>query len=192
MPTFKLINPTVIGEIVTEFTCENGKQAAQQFWNELGPKLAASVPMYYITLQEGGTNNLYHYKITEKLDNKTANYTINEHKVKMSAKDSKNLISLSQKTIKSTNKIINKQTGGDDDKKKHDDKIIKKPRKHSSSSSCSSSDSECEYFDFRRFRHITNPINYWWYNPYVYNVRSIYNPVFLSPYSPYVEIWIPL
>ncbi len=32
------------------------------------------------------------------------------------------------------------------------------------------------------------PITYWWYDPFVYNLKSVYIPTLISTVVPYVEV----
>ena len=61
MKSYTLVNPLIIGNMTTEFSADNGLEAVSKFWNEMGSHLALNVPKLYITMQEGGSNNLLHY-----------------------------------------------------------------------------------------------------------------------------------
>lgn len=202
MNTYKLVNPVILGQMNTEYRSENAVVAAQQFWNDLSTHISGNVPHFYFSLQQqGGNKKVTHFKVSEKVgNNKIASFSIDEFKPKLSEKALNEYLDVSTKFQKKTMNIIEKQVGGADDKKdekKDEKKEISKPRRNrydekDSSSDCSDSDYDCkDYFDFRRYRRLTQPISYWWYNPYMYRVKSVFTPTFVAPIVPYTEIWVP-
>ena len=49
--------------------------------------------------------------------------------------------------------------------------------------------SESEYIYKRANKYsVTQPFNYWWYDPYLYGLNSVYIPTFYSYTTPYVEL----
>jgi hypothetical protein len=73
-------------------------------------------------------------------------------------------------------------------------KKSKKSKKHMSDDSDSDLDDSSEDF-YRRARSYvpaTQPIYYWWYDPYVYRLDSVYIPTFYSYVKPYIELSLTL
>ena len=188
MKSYTLVNPLIIGNMTTEFSADNGLEAVSKFWNEMGSHLALNVPKLYITMQEGGSNNLLHYKIEEKINNnKIADYTISDLNVKLSkAKQEKFLSEVEHYKSHGKNLI---QTGGS---------IKKTPARDRSKDSSSSSssdinlDSEDDYYNFRHYRTRMNaPINLLYYTPLLYNINTVIIPTFVPTVVPYVTIYMP-
>ena len=78
-----------------------------------------------------------------------------------------------------------KQAGG----KKHKSKKDKKKSKDSDSSDISDSSDSYDFYK-RALTYLpeTQPIYYWWYDPYVYRMDSVYIPTFYSYFTPYIEL----
>jgi hypothetical protein len=67
----------------------------------------------------------------------------------------------------------------------------KKSRKHRKDDDSSDSDTDSEdiYRVARSYTPVVNqPFYYWWYDPYVYSLDTLWVPGFYSYLSPYVEI----
>jgi len=183
MKSFKLVNPLIFGQFNTEYKAESGINAISQFWNDLSTHVTNNIPALYVTLKDE-KNDLSHYKISEKLKggSNIADYTISEVENKMSDKEVQEFLKNIQKYEKRLNKKMKKQVGG-----------VKKPERsrHNDSSSTSSVDSDDDYYNFTRYRRLTQPISMWYYTPSIYSVESVFVPTFSAPILPYVKIWIP-
>jgi hypothetical protein len=182
MKSFKLVNPIILGKFNTEYQTESGIEAVSQFWSDLGSHITNNMPALYVTLKDNN-NELSHYKISEKLSggSKVANYTITELENSMSSKDVEKFLSKVNTYEKKINKKIQKQTGG-----------VKSERKrHKDSSSSSSSVDSDDYYNFTKYKRLTQPISMWYYTPSIYGVNSVFVPTFNVPIVPYVKIWIP-
>uniref|UniRef100_A0A6C0ECE0 Uncharacterized protein n=1 Tax=viral metagenome TaxID=1070528 RepID=A0A6C0ECE0_9ZZZZ len=178
---FKLINPYIIGQFNTEYDTKNALDAVKQFWSDLSPHLTNNVPNLVVTLQSGG--DLYHYSIKEKFNsNKTSTYSIQNVNVKLTDKQKDNLL---EQISSLKGKEENIQSGGR--KKRYESTKVKLL---DDSSSSSSSDSDSDYYDYKRYKRLSQPIGYWWYNPFVYKsiTTKIYTPTFNVPLTPYVAI----
>ena len=188
MKSFKLVNPLIVGNFNTEFTSESSLDAVSQFWNDFSTHITSNVPHIYVTLQESGTNNLSHYKISEKTDvkSKNAEFSISEFNLELSNSKQKKFLSKVNQFETKVNKQISRQTGGDPEKKPD------RKRYNKSSSSSSDSDSDDEYFNFRRYRRLTQPISFFYYTPTIYEVNSVFIPTFNVPLTPYVKLWVPM
>jgi len=73
-----------------------------------------------------------------------------------------------------------KQSGG----RKH-------KRKRYDDDDSSSSDEE-DYLDYLKVNRVARPFNYWWYAPTIYSNNVLFTPTFISPISPYVQLWVPV
>ena len=188
MKNYTLVNPCILGQFNTEYKAENGLEAASQFWNDLSSFTTNNVPQLFITLQDSATKDLVHYKISEKINpkSKISDYTIEEINVDVKPADKKTFLKGVTDVKDKVSKLVSKQTGGAAEKDK-------KPRKrYDDSSSTSSMSDDDEYFNFRKYKRMTQPISYWWYTPYLYNQPSIFIPTFNVPIIPYVELWMPI
>ena len=52
-------------------------------------------------------------------------------------------------------------------------------------------DTENIYKRIKSYTPEHKEIYYWWYDPYVYNLNSVYIPTFYSYITPYIEISLP-
>ena len=187
MKSFKLVNPLIVGNFNTEFTAESGLDAVSQFWNDFSSHITSNLPHIYVTLQENGTNNLSHYKISEKTDTKSKNaeFSISEYNVELSNSQQKKLLNKVNEFERKVNKQINRQVGGEPEKKPE-------RKRYNKSSSSSDSDSDDEYFNFRKYRRLTQPISFFYYTPVIYEVDSVFIPTFNVPLTPYVKLYMPM
>lgn len=187
MKSFKLVNPLIIGQFNTEYKSENGLQAVEQFWNDLGTHITNNVPHIYVTLKDE-KNELSHYKISEKLTggSKTTDFTISEFTVNLSEANKNKFLGNLKKFEEKTNSRIQKQTGG----------VVKKQSRNRHKDSSSSSDSDLsdddDYYNFSKYKRLTQPITMWYYTPTLYNVNSVFIPTFTTPVVPYVKLWLPM
>jgi hypothetical protein len=178
MPSFKLVNPVVLGSVKTSYTATSPSNAAKMAWEALSEHMVNSNPKFAFTLK-GGDGSLHSFLDKEKITGKNVDYTIDSLDIKANKKEEEGLLKQAEKVL---------QQGGADDKKKKDD----------SSSSSSESDSSTESV-YERIRNLKNknvvaPITYWWYYPYFYRtesyIESVYIPTFQLPIAPYVELHV--
>ncbi len=189
MKSFKLVNPLIIGQFNTEYRSENGLDAISQFWNDLSTHLTNNLPNLYVTLKDD-QNNLSHYKIQEKLSggSKITNFSISEFKLNLSQQAQQRFIKKVEKFEQKTNNNISRQIGG-----KAKQSREKKHNRHNASSSSSSDESEDDdYYNFSKYKRLTQPISMWYYAPTLYNVDSVFVPTFVNPIVPYVKLWLPM
>lgn len=195
MGKFELINPVITGTFSNTYEAGSPDFAAQKFWESLtsdNKYVSGSIPRFYFSLMDMSNNELYHYSVKEKSENGRVDYSINQINVDI-PRDTKN------KFLKEIQKIKNNsQKGGyeDDDKKKRRRRYKDDDSSSSSSSSSSSTSSDSDDVE-AVFRHIRRkkakrPIIHWWYAPSLYDANNIFTPSFVSPISPYVQLWIPM
>jgi hypothetical protein len=179
--TYQLVNPQIEGKFKNKIKSQNSKEAANAFYKGLSEHFNNSVPTFYFTIQKGssGSGKYFHFKVNEKRNDDEVKFTIK----------SVNLKNETEVLEKFRNRLDNfkaKQAGG---KKKS-----KKSRKHKDSDDSSDSSdlddsSESEYIYKRANKYsVTQPFNYWWYDPYLYGLNSVYIPTFYSYTTPYVEL----
>ena len=194
MNSFNLVNPLIVGSFNTVYKSETGLDAVNQFWNDFSTHITGNLPNIYVTLRETGTQNLSHYKIAEKINkgSKTTEFTISSFNLDLSATQTKKFLKGVANYQQKINERISEQVGGDDEKKtdkKTEKKTEKKRYKDSSSSSSSSSD---DYYNFGKYRRLTQPITMFYYTPSLYNVTSVFIPTFNVPLIPYVKLYMPM
>lgn len=177
MSNYKLINPSIEGNITSSFSGTSQLDAAVDTWNSLSKYITNNVPRFAFTLENSGDGTLHHFLVKENLSGGgSANYKISEINVDMKASDIKSF----------KNRIANfKKSKAQEGGKKH------KKHHHDDDDSSSSSTSSSEIFSaLKLYKQATRPvpIGYWWYDPLVYRLDSIYIPTFVAPLTPYIEV----
>ena len=64
-----LVNPKLSNSNINSKK-KNQNDAAEDIWTQLTKNIKNYTPKFYFTIQEGGTNKLYHYLIKESIKNK--------------------------------------------------------------------------------------------------------------------------
>lgn len=180
--TYQLVNPQIEGKFKSKIKATNSKEAANLFYKNISEHFNNSVPQFYFSIQKGssGDGKHYHFKVNEKRTDNQVNFSVKS-------------ISLKNEEVSLTkfkNKLDNfkaKQNGGKH-RHKHHKKDDEDESSSSSSSESDSSDSEYLYKRSKKYVSVTSPFNYWWYDPYLYNMSSVYIPTFYSYLTPYVQI----
>jgi hypothetical protein len=176
--SYVLVNPYIKGEFKNTIKAENSTIAAKIFYKNLSEHFNNAVPKFYFTIQKGtsGKGKFYHFQSKEKRNNDEVSFTIKPYNIL-----NENMDSFKERLTKFKNKI---QKGG-----KH-----KKTKKHDSSESDSdSSDSEHYIKNISTYTPLVNqPIYYWWYDPYVYKLDSVFIPTFYAYVTPLIEYSIVL
>ncbi len=193
MVKYDLVNPCILGQFSTTYEAGTPLEAATQFWGDLSTHITNNVPEMYITLQSGGS--LHHFKIREKISegSKMANYTIKEVSINLGSKDKKQFLSQVEKVKANRMAQIQQQIGGKDKEKRerYKGKESSSSSNSSSSESDSDSDNDDEYFNFSRYKRMSQPIVYWHYTPFIYRVTRFFTPTFNIPLTPYIHVWNP-
>ena len=182
MVKYKLINPTITGTLNTTVNEKNENIAAKKLWTNLAENIVGNIPHLLFTIKNESSDQIHHYSIKEKIDsNKNADILIEKINVKITPSQKK-------KFLQQIKIVEEQQIGG-----KKSDKRKRYKDDSSSSSSNSDSDEMDNYINFMKYKKRT-PIFRYWYTPTIYtnnNSLTIFNPVFKSPLSPYVELYIP-
>lgn len=173
--SYKLINPAIEGELKTTYKAKSDLDAANKAWTAVSKYISNNVPKFAFTLENTKDGSLSHFIVKEKLDGKNASFNISKLKVDADAKKEQDF----------KNRIAS-QSGGKKHKKYGDDD----GEDDSSSSSSSSSDIKLisPFSPFGMNYWNNSPISYWYYDPYFYNLDSLFIPTFVYPLTPYVEI----
>jgi hypothetical protein len=172
MSNYKLINPSLQGNLKNVVSARQPLDAAKQIWTNLSKYITNDVPAFAFTIENQNGGEMHHFKVQETQNKGEAEFKIEEINIKLKDADMKKFKQRAEKSGKSVMK------GGEKDKKdKKDD---------------SSSSSSSEAFDalkmYKKFNRTVQPITYWWYDPYVYGMSSVYIPTFVTPVLPYIEI----
>ena len=181
MSEFYLVNPIVGGSLKTKFKAKNYLEAANKAYTTLSDNFSNNIPEFYFTLQKAdsqnnlgkGKNSDYkHFLVKENKKNNQVNYRITEHTTKNSPKVTKKfkeqIINLNKKTKKG-GKLKYSEFDDDEDDDLFDDDDMYFPRMTSS------------YV-------YSSPISYYYYDPYLYNIKNYYIPTFVSPLTPYIGL----
>lgn len=190
--TYQLVNPHIEGNFKAKIKSDNSLKAARQFYRGLSEHFNNNVPAFYFTIQKGGSGKgkLYHFvaKETREGDDEVS-FSIEPYTI-----SSNNTNNFTSRLEQFKSKFA--MAGG---KKKGSKKGSKKaPKKESREGKSSkffddsedlSDSSEDFYTRVQTYRPtVTPPLYYWWYDPLVYNLDSVFIPTFYSYVTPYIEI----
>ncbi len=179
MSKYRLINPVIKGEFSVSFSGKSGIEAASNAWSSLSSYITNDVPKFAFTMEKESDGSLHHFLLKESSSGKgDANYEITELDLKLKPQDEKKF----RKKISDSASDPKEMSGGKHKKHHHDSKD------DDSSSSSSSSSSVYSALSLYKNRMRSLPISYWWYDPFVYNVESVFIPTFVVPINPYIEI----
>jgi hypothetical protein len=179
---YTLVNPNIIGDFKNNIKAKNSIEAAQKFYKNLSEHFNNSVPNFYFSIQKGhsGKGKYYHFQVNETKQKDEVNFLIQPYKV-----NDGNMKKFTNKLHTFKNKI--EQTGGK--KKKHHKKDDSESESVSSTDSDFDFKSDTIYNTLRTYTPVVNqPFYYWWYDPYVYNLNSLWIPTFYSYVTPYIQI----
>jgi len=178
MTNYQLVNPYIEGDFEKVYSGKKPLNAAEKAWNKLSGYVTGNLPRFAFTMERMSDKKLFHFVVKEKLRSSKSN-TVDFSLDELSVKLDKN-VTKSFKTKLSDLRKKASQAGG---KRKKDD-----------SDSSSDSDDEDDLYSSilkHKYRHMNQPILYWWYTPTVYDtvLESVYVPTFVVPLAPYVEIY---
>ena len=162
-----LLNPSIKGK---KFKSEEKtvEGAASDIWGRFSKNIKNYSPDFYFTIKNTSSNKMYHFQVNEELQNEKVKFTINKFNCKK--EDEKILLdSLDSEVME----------GG---------KHHRKHKKDSSSSSSSSSDMS---FKLGRRSSLYNTLSLTYY-PSIYGVRNIFIPTFVTRFTPYINVGLPM
>jgi hypothetical protein len=186
MGKFKLVNPVILGTFSDSYDAKTVENGAQLFWENLtsdNKYITGNIPNFLFTLKDD-KNNLHHFQVKEMPSGNSASYTIEKKEMNVSNTQKENFLQEVSKVQKTSKYLKTDQSGGKKKRKRYDD----------SDDSDSDSDSDSDINDL--FSHIRRrrekPIMYWWWTPSLYeSIDNMFIPSFVSPLSPYLEVWVP-
>ena len=188
MPEYYLVNPVIGGSLKTKFSGKNNLDAANKAYTTLSEYFNNNIPEFYFTLQEvsskktqigaGKVSDYNHFLVKETKKGKQVNFRLVEHNVNNNSKELKNFRDQVKKLA------VKSQLGGH---KKHsydnyddDDDIFE------------DDDSEMYFPKMKRSTVLSQPVSFWWYDPYVFRIKKYYVPTWVAPLAPYMGISVPL
>jgi len=175
---YYLVNPLIGGNIKTKFSGKNDIDAAKKAYDTLSEYFNNNVPEFHFTLQQittektqvggGKITDYKHFKTIENKKGSQVDFRLVPFKVTKNGSEMKNF----REQIKKLDSKV--QLGGHNKKYDDEDWI---------------DDSDDEYFP-RLSRNVvySNPLSYWWYDPYVFRIQKYYVPTFVAPIAPYIQI----
>jgi hypothetical protein len=182
---YKLVNPYIQGDMKTSVKSKNSVTAAKSFYKSLSEHFNNNIPKFYFTIQKGGsgTGKYYHFIVKELKEDEEVKFNIEAYNPGESELPVKRF-EANLKAFK--NKF--EQAGG---KAKKNSKSKSKSKKSFDDSDDSDfSDSSEEFYrKAQTYKPVVNaPLYYWWYDPQLYNLKSIFVPTFYPYVYPYIEL----
>lgn len=165
-----LLNPSIKGKNFKsdEKTAEG---AASDIWGRFSKNIKNYSPEFYFTIKNASTNKMYHYQVNEELQNEKVKFTIN--KFNCNKENEKVLLdSLDSEVLE----------GGKHHRRKHKD---------DDSSSSSSSSSRDISFRLGHRNSLYNTLSLTYY-PSIYGVRNIFIPSFVTRFTPFINVGLPM
>lgn len=179
--TYVLVNPHIEGEFKSSIKARNSKEAGNILYKSLSEHFNNAVPKFHFTVQKGssGSGKYYHFEAKEQRDDNQVNFVVKPLEANI---NSESIKAFESKLANFKSKFH--QDGGKKSKKS------KKSRRYDDSSDSSDFDvSETNFYKrARSYLPTTQPIYYWWYDPYVYRLDTLYVPTFYSYVTPYIEL----
>lgn len=180
--TYVLVNPHIEGQFKSKIKAKNSNEAANMFYKNLSEHFNNSVPKFHFTIQKGssGDGKYYHFEVKENREENEVSFNIKPYTIQGEHE------SIQRFETKLAN--FKSKFGQDGGKKKG-----KKSKKDDDSDDSSDFDISEDNIYRRAKSYIpTQPIYYWWYDPYVYRLDSLYIPTFYSYVTPYIELSLKL
>lgn len=170
---YNLVNPYIKGGQTTSFVDPSDA------WKSISKSFSNNVPKFAFSLERTSDKKLFHYSVKEEISEAgVVTYKIKEMDLKL---NDKNLKAFRGKL----NNFINGKSTSGGKRKRH--KREKKDEDDSSSSSSSCSDNIFRKLANRN-RFQNQPLMWWWYDPYIYQMDSFYVPTFVPSYYPYFQV----
>jgi hypothetical protein len=182
--SYTLVNPFIHGDFKNTVKSKNSVNAAKTFYKNLSEHFNNNIPKFYFTIQKGGSGNgkYYHFLVKEtKGDNDEVKFKVESYNI---SNEEANLKVFKNKLVKFKSKF--EQAGGKKAAKKGSKKGSKAKKSIDDDSDLDSSE------DFYRRAQtykpvVTPPLYYWWYDPGVYGLDSVFVPTFYSYVTPYIQ-----
>jgi len=169
--SYRLINPHIEGDMKTKVKAKNSVEAAKIIYTNLSEHFNNNLPKFNFTIQKGssGKGKYYSFQTKEIRNGEDVKFSIKPISVKNEKKSYKSMI----KSINKFKEDINKR-GGEITKEELDEVM----------------DDSSDYY--RRAATyvpvINHPINYFFYDPSLYKLKSLFIPTFYSYITPFISI----
>jgi hypothetical protein len=180
-----LVNPHIEGEFDINIKSDNSMKAAKTFYKNLSQHFNNNIPKFYFTIQKGGsgTGKYYHFVVKEMKEDDEVKFNIEPYVI---PQDSQSIKTFETKLSSFKSKF--NQSGGKKTSKKSSKKA-KTTRKLDDSSDSDLDSSENFYRQAQTYKPaVVPPLYYWWYDPGVYKLDSVFIPTFYSYVTPYLQI----
>jgi hypothetical protein len=142
--------------------------AASDIWGSFSKNIKNYSPEFYFTIKNASTNKMYHFQVNEELQNEKVKFTIN--RFNCNKENEKALLDSLDSDV---------MEGG------------KHKRRHKDDSSSSSSSSSDLSFKLGRRGNLYNTLSLTYY-PSIYGVRNIFIPTFITRFTPYINVGLPM
>lgn len=169
--TYKLINPHIKGDMVTKVKAKNSVEAAKILYTNLSEHFNNNLPEFHFTIQKGssGKGKFYSFETKEKRLGDDVKFTIKPYTVKNEKKSYKSLVSGISLFEKETEKM-----GGEITKDDLDEVL---------------DDSSDYYKRASTYVPVINyPINFFYYDPSLYKLKTVFIPTFYNYITPFISI----
>lgn len=183
--TYCLVNPHIEGEFDTKIKSDNSMKAAKTFYKNLSQHFNNNIPKFYFSIQKGGsgTGKYYHFVVKEMKEDDEVKFNIEPYVI---PQDSQSIKTFETKLSSFKSKF--NQSGGKKTSKKTSKKG-KATKKLDDSSDSDLDSSENFYRQAQTYKpQVVPPLYYWWYDPGVYKLDSVFIPTFYSYVTPYLQI----
>lgn len=187
--TYVLVNPLIQGKFKSTTKAKNSIEAGKELYTSLSSHFNNAIPEFKFTIQKGGSGNgkFYHFRVKEK---KSKSNEVGFSIEPIALSNEQDQINKFKGRKEKFVKKLKKMEGG---KSKKSTKKSKKSKKDDSSDDSSDSDSDILSDKYKTvYQYVPNyntyPLFYWWYDPLVYGLDSLFIPTFYSYVTPFIEI----
>lgn len=175
---YRLINPYIEGTMTKDFPGKTAIDAAKNLWQTLTQFIINPVPKFPFTLENKNNGSLHHFIVKETFSkNDTTKFKISPLDVNLKQSEIDNLKSKIDSKMKGGMLFMTELDIDDDDELDDEEDDLELESIFSTAKS-----------DKFKLLNQNLPISYWWYDPLIYQVDSIYVPTFAQPLTPYIEI----
>lgn len=169
--SYRLINPHIKGDMKTKVKAKNSVEAAKIIYTNLSEHFNNNLPKFNFTIQKGssGKGKYYSFQTKEARNGEDVKFSIKPISIKNEKKSY-------QSMVKNINKFKDDVTkrGGEITKEDLDEVI----------------DDSSDYY--RRAATyvpvINHPIDFFFYDPSLYRLKSLFVPTFYSYITPFINI----
>jgi hypothetical protein len=181
--TYNLVNPYIKGDLKTSVRANNSIEAARKLYASLSEHFNNNIPKFYFSIQKGksGEGKFYHFKVSEQKNGDEVDFAIKPYSIPSSSK----VESEFKGRLTTFKSRIENKVGGKSKVKK----VMKKKTMDNDDKDIFEDDSDDFYKMARSYVPVINqPIHYFWYDPLVFKLDSVFIPTFYSYVTPFVEI----